>query len=92
MAKKNFQTGINHLISDSRQTIDKSQKKERREVASDTQKATYYYNTETLNSIKSIAFFDRKYIGEVIDEALNLYISEYKDLQKAKKEYKTRHI
>lgn len=88
MAKKDFKQGLDFLIQNTKEIIenpkmtDKEQKDE-----TGSQKATYYYNTQSLNTIKAIAWFDRKPIGHVIDEAINLYIKKYSDLEKAKEKY-----
>jgi hypothetical protein len=83
MAKKNFKTGIDNLINDSRESIVFSRIKVEKPVLPEFQKATYYYNSKTLLEIKSIAYFDRKYIGEVIEEALSEYIAKHPNIDKA---------
>lgn len=83
MAKKNFKTGIDNLINDSRESIEFHKTEVVKPVLPEFQKATYYYNSKTLFEIKSIAYFDRKYIGEVIEEALSDYIAKYPNLDKA---------
>lgn len=80
MAKKNFKTGIDSLLQTSVTEIKKTDKKKIISI-----KATYYYNSEQLNKIKAIAFYDRKPIGRVIAEALETYIQSYEDLSKAQK-------
>ena len=77
---KNFKSGIDNLLKSSI-----SEKKESDKEKIISVKATYYYNSEQLNTIKTIAFFDRKPIGRVISEALEAYIQSYEDLSKAQK-------
>ena len=77
---KNFKSGIDGLLQSSI-----SEKKESDKEKIISIKATYYYNSEQLNKIKTIAFYDRKPIGRVIGEALEAYIQSYKDLSKAQK-------
>ncbi|WP_321319253.1 hypothetical protein [Labilibaculum sp.] len=76
---KNFKSGIDALLQPSIQ----EKKADKEKIIS--VKATYYYNSEQLNTIKKIAFFDRKPIGRVISEALEVYIQSYEDLSKAQK-------
>lgn len=88
MAKKDFKQGLDFLIQNTRENIENPNtpdKVEKDETGS--QKATYYYNTQSLNTIKAIAWFDRKPIGHVIDEAINLYIKSYPDIMKVKEIY-----
>jgi len=81
MAKKNFKTGIDGLIQSS--LVEKTTDKEK-EFKNDVQiKATYYYNSEQLNKIKAISFYDRKPIGKVISEAIEKYIKTYANLDEA---------
>ncbi len=80
MAGKNFKEGVDGLLQSSILVKKESDKEKIISV-----KATYYYNLEQLDKIKAIAFYDRKPIGKVIGEALDLYILSYKDLSEAQK-------
>jgi hypothetical protein len=86
MAKKDFKQGLDFLIQNTKENIEnpKVTDKEKTEE-SGSQKATYYFNSRNLNTIKAIAWYDRKPIGQVIDEALSLYIKNYSEPQKARK-------
>ena len=80
MAKKNFKTGIDRLLQP---CIPEKKRTDKEKIIS--VKATYYYNLEQLNQIKAIAFYDRKPIGKVIREALEVYIQSYENLSEAQK-------
>lgn len=85
MAKKDFKEGLDFLIQNTKEIIEnpKVADKEKKEDLG-SQKATYYYNSQNLNTIKAIAWFDRKSIGQVIDEALVLYIKNYSEVERVK--------
>lgn len=89
MAKKDFKQGLDFLIQNTKEIIEnpKIPDKEKKDEAG-SKKATYYYNTQSLNAIKAIAWYDRKPIGHVIDEAINLYIKNYSDVEKVVKRYR----
>lgn len=88
MAKKDFKQGLDFLIQNSKENIENSKHIGKdKQAESGSQKATYYFNIETLNTIKAIAWYDRKTIGQVIDEALSAHIKGYSDLKKAKDEF-----
>ncbi|MCY1636394.1 hypothetical protein [Marinifilum sp. D737] len=80
MAGKNFKSGIDGLLQASTSEKKESDKKIRKGI-----KATYYYDATQLDKIKAIAYYDRKPIGKVIEEALEEYIKSYKNLTKAQK-------
>ena len=86
MAKKNFKTGINGLLQSSI-FEEKETSKEKKVSDLGSMKATYYLNIELLNQIKAIAFYERKSIGKIINEALKKYTSRYKNLNEAKELY-----
>lgn len=88
MAKKDFKQGLDFLIQNSKENIENSKHIGKdKKAESGSQKATYYFNTETLNTIKAIAWYDRKTIGQVIDEALSAHIKGYSDLNMVKKQF-----
>ncbi len=86
MAKKDFKQGLDFLIQNTNENIEtpKNTDKEKTEGPG-SHKATYYFNSKNLNTIKAIAWYDRKSIGQVIDEALSLYIKNYSEPEKARK-------
>jgi primosomal protein N' len=87
MAGKNFKTGIDGLLQASTSEKKESDKEKNKTVKKIKKgiKATYYYDAIQLDKIKAIAYYDRKPIGKVIEEALEAYIQSYKDLTKAQK-------
>jgi len=87
MAKKNFTPGIDGLLQPSTSEKKESDIEKKKTVKSIQKavKATYYYDAKQLDKIKAIAFYDRKPIGKVIEEALEEYIQSYKDLRKAQR-------
>ncbi len=89
MAKKDFKQGLDFLIQNTKENIEnpKVTDKEKTEEPG-SKKATYYLNSKKLNTIKAIAWHDRKPIGQVINEALSLYIKNYPDPEKAEKNFR----
>ena len=83
MAKKNFKTGIDGLLQQSSLQPNKIEGTENGDADKKQVKATYYYYKSTLDNIKAIAYYDRKPIGQLIDEALVKYIEHYSELDKA---------
>jgi hypothetical protein len=75
MAKKNFKTGIDMLIQSSKNNIEIEKTADKEKSKPEFQKATYYFNSDTLSAIKSIAWYNRQPIGEVINEALKAYVT-----------------
>ena len=75
MTKKNFKTGIDMLIQTSKTNIETEKTADKEKSKPEFQKATYYFNSDTLSIIKSIAWYNRQPIGEVINEALKAYIT-----------------
>lgn len=87
MAGKNFKSGIDGLLQASTSEKKESDKEKNKTVKKIKTriKATYYYNATQLDKIKAIAYYDRKPIGKVIEEALEEYIQSYKNMTKAQK-------
>ena len=77
---KNFKSGIDNLLKSSISEKKESDKEKKKAI-----KATYYFDVAQLDKIKAIAYYDRKPIGRVIEEALDEYIQSYKDMSKAQK-------
>jgi len=78
MAKKNLKSGIEGLFQPSAPEEKKADKEKSKFV-----KATYYYDLDQLSKIKAIAYYERKPIGKIIEEALSQYLESYVDLKKA---------
>jgi len=87
MAKKNFKQGIDGLLQGSMPEKERAEKKNK---APDSKsiKATYYLDPNLLKQIKAIAFYDRRPIGHVVNEALRRYAAEYEELELAVKLFK----
>ena len=75
MAKKDFKSGIDMLIQTTKSNIETEKITDKEKSKHEFQKATYYFNSDTLSTIKSIAWYNRQPIGEVINEALKAYIT-----------------
>jgi len=67
--------------------------KEEAKASSPTTVATFRVNTDRLMTLKALAFWDRKKIQEVLDEALNNYFDTISPtaLKKAKEEFSKRN-
>jgi hypothetical protein len=87
MAKKNFKSGIDGLLQPS---VPKKKRTDKEKIKSDSDhvKATYYLDTQTLNQIKAIAYYEREAIGHVVNEALKKYALRYKNMDEAVKLFK----
>lgn len=94
MTKKSFASGLDRLIQSSQNQSDsKESSRERIEKQSTNAlmtKATYYYDSNLLQKMKSIAYYDRKTIGEVMNEALSNYLTGYTEIERAQASYKKR--
>ena len=91
MAKKNFKSGMDLLLQGSKNQIEAEKRAEKDISQPYNTKATYFFNTDTLQSIKAIAYYDRITIGEAIDNALKKYIENYEQIDIAKEHYAQRH-
>ncbi|MEL6924585.1 MAG: hypothetical protein AAFO94_11100 [Bacteroidota bacterium] len=62
------------------------------EAVNDTEVTTFRVNREKVRSIRAIAFWDRKKVQDVFDEALSMYIDQYPKttLNRAMEEYDKR--
>ena len=70
MARKNFKTSFGSLLdSDSSKVREKATVKEIR--------ATFIVKESNLEKLKAIAYWERKTIKNVLDEALNSYTENY---------------
>jgi hypothetical protein len=95
MAKKNFKSGMDMLLQGSKDNIQADNKglepNNEKSKEKCCTKATYYFDTDRLKSIKAIAYFDRRTIGEVLDEALEKYLHDYEQLEYAISQYAKRY-
>ena len=82
MGKKNFQTGLDSLLAQSKANISRPREIE---LPSDYIKSTYLFKAEQLQKIKAIAYFERISIGSIIELALEEYIVNYKNLTEAQR-------
>lgn len=99
MAKKNFTGGLNSLLGDTQPEKTKAPPEPRgKDITKTTQegtykgeiRATFIVNEGKLETLKALAYWERKKIKELLDEAITLYINN-KDkefLNKAILEYK----
>lgn len=74
MAKKSFKNGIDEIlgVSESKKTNDKLEN----EINADS-RTTIVTKSDQMNKLKSIAFWDRKTLKEVIEDAFIMYITNY---------------
>lgn len=79
MAKKNFKAGFESLLGDSEDHPPKSIKsvvelrKQQPEI-----RATFIISEDHHNTIKAISYWERKMLKDILYEALEAYIAEYK--------------
>ncbi len=89
MTKKSFKTGMDFLIQESKANIlqDKDNGHQDKPKLETIRKATFRFDAGHLETIKAIAYYDRKKIGEVLDEALVAYIKRYPFVDQAQDIY-----
>ncbi len=87
MAKKTFKTGIDSLIQNTTNNIPSEEKAELDKSKHLKVKGTYYFESELLEDAKSVAYHSRIPIGDVLNQALKMYLNKYMDLEKARKIY-----
>ena len=73
--EKNSEPIQSPMVVKSQKTVLLQQEKPK-VVKSTTTVTTFRVNTEKLNQIKALAYWDRKKIQDVFDEALELYLKE----------------
>lgn len=87
MSKKNFKGGLDSLLGDQAnlpkrgrpKTSTKQISKSSQEGTLDNEiRATFIVNEQLLDQIKAIAYWDRKLIKTVVDNAFNEYVDKYK--------------
>jgi len=93
MRKKDFRGGLNTLLGE-----DKTPELAKREITKTSQigtkpnetRATFIVNEDTLEDLKALAWFERKSIKQVLNEALQGYIKNIKNIKHIKTLYKKR--
>lgn len=77
MSKKSFVKGLNDVLGDKKKEKDVQSnlsKKVKKEIA-----RTFILNSELIEEIKAIAYWERRLIKEVTNEALKDYVERYKE-------------
>ena len=69
MSKKNFKTPFDSLLDVDEPVIKKNISKEKR--------ATFIVRLDQLDKLKAISYYERKLLKVTLEEALDLYISDY---------------
>jgi hypothetical protein len=86
MSKKSFTGGLNSLLGDQPETPKRGRPQtSTREITKSSQegtkenetRATFIVKEELLEKLKSVAYWDRKLIKEVVETALEEYLSRY---------------
>lgn len=86
MSKKNFTGGLNSLLGDQQERPKRGRPKtQNKEITKTSQegtktnetRATFIVNEELLDKIKTIAYWERELIKEVLDEALQDRVKKY---------------
>ncbi len=93
MRKKDFRGGLNTLLGE-----DKTPELTKREITKTSQigtkpnetRATFIINEDTLEDLKALAWYERKTIKQVLNEALQGYIKNIKNIKHVKTLYKKR--
>ncbi len=93
MSKKDFKSGLNILLGE-----DKTPEPAKREITKTSQigtkpgetRATFIINEDTLEDLKALAWYERKTIKQVLNEALQGYIKNIKNIKHVKTLYKKR--
>ncbi|MCD8423537.1 hypothetical protein [Tenacibaculum finnmarkense] len=85
MSKKNFTGGLNSLLGDTEKRKVGRPKTSTKEITKSSQKgtkeketrATFIVNEDLLEKLKAIAYWDRKLIKDVVNNALKENIDKY---------------
>ena len=91
MRKKDFRGGLNILLGE-----DKTPEITKREITKTSQigtkpnetRATFIINEDILELLKALAWYERKTIKQVLNEALQGYIKNIKNIKHVKTLYK----
>ncbi len=93
MRKKDFRGGLNTLLGE-----DKDPEINKTEITKTSQigtkpgetRATFIINEDTLEDLKALAWYERKTIKQVLNEALQGYIKNIKNIKHVKTLYNKR--
>jgi len=93
MSKKDFSGGLSTLLGE-----DKAGVAVKREITKTSQigtksnetRATFIVNEDTLEDLKALAWYERKTIKQVLNEALQGYIKNIKNIKHVKTLYNKR--
>jgi hypothetical protein len=83
MGKKNFISGLDQLLTPSADNISNVSIVETRKLSENriekkaTIRATFIVNTETIEKIRALGFYQRKDLKDILEEAFILYISKF---------------
>ena len=79
MAKKNFKTGFDSLLGESSntQSLPESSVNELKKPTQE-RRATFILSESHHETIKAISYWERKMLKDILYEALEAYINEYK--------------
>ena len=89
MAKKSFSGGLNSLLGDTKQPEQAAEQSEpkaaKKEITKTSQigtkeketRATFIVNEDLLEKMKSLAYWDRVLIKDIINQALEEHIARY---------------
>lgn len=88
MAKKSFTGGLNSLLGETKQpeqATEQAEPKAKKEITKTSQigtkeketRATFIVNEDLLEKLKSVAYWDRALIKDVVNNAFEDYISRY---------------
>jgi hypothetical protein len=79
MSKKNFKTGFESLLGDDNtQTTFENRPTQKKFSSPSSRRTTFIASEEHYEALKAIAYWDRKTIKDILHEALESYIREYK--------------
>jgi len=98
MSKKDFSGGLNILLGEDKAPETTKRETPKREIIKTSQKgckpgetrATFIINEDTLENLKALAWYERKTIKQVLNEALQGYIKNIKNIKHVKTLYKKR--
>ena len=98
MSKKDFKSGLNILLGEDKAEEITRRGITKRGVTKTSQigtkpgetRATFIINEDTLENLKALAWYERKTIKQVLNEALEGYIKKNKNIKEAKNLYKNK--
>ncbi len=93
MRKKDFKSGLNILLGE-----DKTPELTKREITKTSEvgvkagetRATFIINKDTLADFKALAWYERKSLKQALNEALEGYIKNIKNIKHVKTLYKNK--